>query len=86
MRHVPQSCVLGQDYTRLGKNSEAIVLLIPEEDVAKHFLLIGDTGSGKSALIRQMLAQLDQYGDPSCRSAAGIMHARWRHLPNYQKT
>lgn len=39
------------------------MLLIPEEDVAKHFLLMGDTGSGKSALIRQMLEQLDRYGD-----------------------
>lgn len=39
------------------------MLLIPEQDVAKHFLLIGDTGSGKSALIRQMLEQLDRYGD-----------------------
>lgn len=34
------------------------MVLIPEADEAKHFLIMGDTGSGKSALIRQILMQL----------------------------
>jgi type IV secretory pathway TraG/TraD family ATPase VirD4 len=34
------------------------MVLIPECEEAKHFLIMGDTGSGKSALIRQMLMQL----------------------------
>jgi hypothetical protein len=36
------------------------MVLIPEGDESKHFLIMGDTGSGKSALIRQMLMQLTQ--------------------------
>jgi len=38
------------------------MLFIPPEDEPKHFLLMGDTGSGKSALIRQILWQLASYG------------------------
>jgi type II secretory pathway predicted ATPase ExeA len=36
------------------------MVLIPEGDESKHFLIMGDTGSGKSALIRQMLMQLTE--------------------------
>jgi hypothetical protein len=34
------------------------MIVIPEWDEPKHFLLMGDTGSGKSALMRQILWQL----------------------------
>ena len=34
------------------------MIAIPQWDEAKHFLLMGDTGSGKSALMRQILWQL----------------------------
>ncbi len=34
------------------------MICIPASDESKHFLLMGDTGSGKSALIRQVLWQL----------------------------
>lgn len=44
----------------LIKYSHGPMLFIPPEDEAKHFLLMGDTGSGKSALIRQMLWQLTE--------------------------
>jgi len=40
------------------KYSHGPMIFIPEEDEPKHFLLMGDTGSGKSALIRQMLWRL----------------------------
>jgi type IV secretory pathway TraG/TraD family ATPase VirD4 len=38
------------------------MILIPPEDLPKHFLLMGDTGTGKSALIRQILGQLHESG------------------------
>ena len=40
------------------KYSHGPMIFIPEEDEPKHFLLMGDTGTGKSALIRQMLWRL----------------------------
>jgi type IV secretory pathway TraG/TraD family ATPase VirD4 len=39
------------------------MILIPPDDLAKHVLIMGDTGTGKSALIRQILGQLDQSGE-----------------------
>ena len=39
------------------------VLMIPEQDLAQQFLLMGDTGTGKSALIRQMLVRIEERGE-----------------------
>jgi len=36
---------------------------IPRDAENKHFLIVGDTGSGKSSIIRQMLYQVDARGD-----------------------
>jgi type IV secretory pathway TraG/TraD family ATPase VirD4 len=44
----------------LIKYHQGPMVLIPQGDESKHFLIMGDTGSGKSALIRQMLIQLTQ--------------------------
>lgn len=38
-------------------------LRIPRDAENKHFLIVGDTGSGKSSIIRQMLYQVDRRGD-----------------------
>ena len=38
-------------------------LRIPRDAENKHFLIVGDTGSGKSSIIRQMLYQVDARGD-----------------------
>jgi hypothetical protein len=38
-------------------------LRIPRNAENKHFLIVGDTGSGKSSIIRQMLYQVDARGD-----------------------
>lgn len=36
---------------------------IPHETESSHFLIMGDTGTGKSALIRQVLTQIEARGD-----------------------
>jgi energy-coupling factor transporter ATP-binding protein EcfA2 len=47
-------------------------LHIPRTAENKHFLIVGDTGSGKSSIIRQMLVQVEKRGesaivyDPAC--------------------
>jgi hypothetical protein len=47
-------------------------LRIPRTAENKHFLVVGDTGSGKTSIIRQMLIQVEQRGecaivyDPAC--------------------
>jgi hypothetical protein len=38
-------------------------LRTPRDAEIKHFLIVGDTGSGKSSIIRQMLYQVDARGD-----------------------
>jgi type IV secretory pathway TraG/TraD family ATPase VirD4 len=43
-----------------GKNP---VLRLPHATEASHFLIVGDTGSGKSSLIRQMLEQIEERGE-----------------------
>lgn len=52
--------------------SERVVLRIPRANEAQHIEIIGDTGSGKTTLIMQMLQQIKQRGesaiiyDPAC--------------------
>ena len=53
-------------------NDDKRPLRIPRNAENKHFLLVGDTGSGKSSVIRQMLYQVAARGesaivyDPAC--------------------
>jgi len=53
-------------------NDDKRALRIPRNAENKHFLLVGDTGSGKSSIIRQMLYQVATRGesaivyDPAC--------------------
>jgi type IV secretion system coupling TraD/TrwB family protein len=44
-------------------NDPKLALRIPRDAENKHFLIVGDTGSGKSSIIRQMLYQVDARGD-----------------------
>jgi type IV secretory pathway TraG/TraD family ATPase VirD4 len=44
-------------------NDTKLPLRIPRDAENKHFLIVGDTGSGKSSIIRQMLYQVDARGD-----------------------
>ena len=44
-------------------NDFKLPLRIPRDAENKHFLIVGDTGSGKSSIIRQMLYQVDARGD-----------------------
>jgi hypothetical protein len=44
-------------------NDFKLPLRIPRDAENKHFLIVGDTGSGKSSIIRQMLDQVDARND-----------------------
>src|SRR5258708_6621091 len=44
-------------------NDSKLPLRIPRDAENKHFLIVGDTGSGKSSVIRQMLSQVEARGD-----------------------
>jgi type IV secretory pathway TraG/TraD family ATPase VirD4 len=44
-------------------NDAKLPLRIPRDAENKHFLIVGDTGTGKSSIIRQMLYQVDARGD-----------------------
>ena len=44
-------------------NDSKLPLRVPRDAENKHFLIVGDTGSGKSSIIRQMLYQVDARGD-----------------------
>ena len=44
-------------------NDSKLPLCIPRDAENKHFLIVGDTGSGKSSVIRQMLYQVESRGD-----------------------
>ena len=42
---------------------EGHVVRVPREQESSHFMMIGDTGMGKSSLIRQMLMQVEERGE-----------------------
>jgi hypothetical protein len=46
----------------LGRSGRQ-VLRVPRQDESSHFLLMGDTGTGKSSLIRQLLEQIADRGE-----------------------
>src|SRR5947208_6272332 len=63
---------VGGDGIGITTNDDKRPLRIPRNAENKHFLLVGDTGSGKSSVIRQMLYQVAARGesaivyDPAC--------------------
>jgi hypothetical protein len=44
-------------------NDSKLPLRIPRDAENKHFLIVGDTGTGKSSIIRQLLYQVEARGD-----------------------
>lgn len=67
-------------------NDAKLPLRIPRDAENKHFLLVGDTGSGKSSIIRQMLYQVDARGDsaivydPACEFVKQFYNPRRRDI------
>ena len=63
-------------------NDTKLPLRIPRDAENKHFLIVGDTGSGKSSIIRQMLYQVDARGDsaivydPACEFVKQFYNSR----------
>jgi Type IV secretion-system coupling protein DNA-binding domain len=51
---------------------------VPREREAMHFLIVGDSGTGKSAAIRQMLAQIAERGE-----AAIVYDPAMEYLPQF---
>ena len=54
---------VGGDGIGIKTNDSKHALRIPRDAENKHFLIVGDTGSEKSSIIRQMLYQVDARGD-----------------------
>ncbi len=48
---------------RLVRNNASRWVRVPREREAMHFLIVGDSGMGKSAAIRQMLMQIEERGE-----------------------
>ena len=46
-----------------GRDPERWMVRIPREEESSHFVLMGDSGCGKSSLIRQMLLQIRKRGE-----------------------
>jgi Type IV secretion-system coupling protein DNA-binding domain len=47
----------------LGRTQQCCSVRIPRHEESSHFVLIGDSGTGKSSLIRQMLLQIRERGE-----------------------
>jgi type IV secretory pathway TraG/TraD family ATPase VirD4 len=54
---------VGGDGIGITTNDSKMPLRVPRDAENKHFLIVGDTGSGKSSIIRQMLYQVEGRGD-----------------------
>jgi hypothetical protein len=54
---------VGGDGIGITTNDDSRPLRVPRNAENKHFLVVGDTGSGKSSVIRQMLYQVADRGD-----------------------
>lgn len=63
---------------RLLRKSASRWARVPREREAMHFLIVGDSGTGKSAAIRQMLAQIADRGE-----AAIVYDPAMEYLPQF---
>ncbi|HWX55523.1 MAG TPA: type IV secretion system DNA-binding domain-containing protein [Verrucomicrobiae bacterium] len=56
---------LTDEHTLIGKllGRRGHVLHVPFDRESEHFMMVGDSGGGKSSLIRQMLMQIEQRGE-----------------------
>jgi hypothetical protein len=82
--------VNGKQFTRavagtgigITTDDSKLPLRIPRDAENKHFLIVGDTGSGKSSIIRQLLYQVEARGDsaivydPACEFVKQFYSAR----------
>jgi hypothetical protein len=70
----------------IATNDSKLPLCVPRDAENKHFLIVGDTGSGKSSIIRQMLYQVDARGDsaivydPACEFVKQFYNERRRDI------
>jgi energy-coupling factor transporter ATP-binding protein EcfA2 len=53
----------GSRFFGRGGGSERSIVRIPRDEESSHFVLMGDSGCGKSSLIRQMLLQIRERGE-----------------------
>jgi hypothetical protein len=57
---------------------EGKMVRVPRERESSHFLMIGDTGAGKSSLIRQILMQVEERGE-----TAIVYHPALEYTPQF---
>jgi hypothetical protein len=50
-------------YAEFLLQREGKIVRVPRERESSHFMMIGDTGAGKSSLIRQILMQVEERGE-----------------------
>ncbi len=50
------------EFLRMKKNERSIIRVARQHE-CEHFLIVGDTGTGKSSLIRQLLSQIQNRGE-----------------------
>src|SRR5215472_290671 len=82
MRYLPDGVMfINEEQTwtdRLFRKSESRWARVPREREAMHFLIVGDSGTGKSAAIRQLLAQVSDRGE-----AAFVYDPAMEYLPQF---
>ena len=82
MRYLPDGVMfINEEQTwieRLFRKNESRWARVPREREAMHFLIVGDSGTGKSAAIRQLLAQVSDRGE-----AAIVYDPAMEYLPQF---
>ena len=65
---------------KLLRNNASRWVRVPREREAMHFLIVGDSGTGKSAAIRQMLSQIADRGE-----AAIVYDPALEYVPQFYR-
>lgn len=67
-------------FERIFRNNASRWIRIPRDSEAMHFMVTGDSGTGKSAIIRQILTQIDERGE------AGVVYdSALEFLPEFYR-